>query len=85
MGSSRVSILVFDQKADLGKPITTPVVIGFLVLSDGSEKKTKDGSRFWVLNYPKWEKEKIFWMRDMTERTGEERGVPASYSKRPGF
>jgi hypothetical protein len=33
----------------------------------------------------KWEKEKIFWTGDMAKRTGEERRVPASYSRRPGF
>jgi hypothetical protein len=30
-------------------------------------------------------KTKKLWMREMGNPTGEERGVPASYSRRPGF
>jgi hypothetical protein len=58
-------------------------VIGFFGLPN-------DSKTWWVSiscfgQSGKWEKEKIFWTRDMVKRTGEEIRVPASYSRRPGF
>ena len=46
---------------------------------------TKGGSRFWVLDIRKRGKEKNFWTDDNGNRTGEEIGVPTSYSRIPEF
>jgi hypothetical protein len=55
-----------------------------------SGQRLENMAKRWVLilgfGQPgKWEKEKIFWTRDMVKRTGEVIRVPASYSGRPGF